>query len=75
MQARISSAFERAWCQCPTASLDVGCRLDGGAIKHRVTDDFDPDGMSMAINMTIDFEVTAAPSAAERLPGLVKGCE
>lgn len=75
MQARVSSTFDWARCQCPIESLDVGRRLDTGAIKHRVTDDFDPDGMSMAINMTIDFEVTAAPSAAERLPGLSSSCE
>ena len=54
----------------PIESLDAGRRLDSGEIKHRVNDDFDPDGMSMAINMTIDFEVTATRSAAEHVPGL-----
>jgi hypothetical protein len=39
------------------------CRLESGALKHSVEDDFDPDGMGIALNLSMNYEV-ARPSAS-----------
>lgn len=51
-EGSIAAAVVALWKHCNNV-----CRLPNGAMKHEVTDDFDPDGMSMAINMTMDVDV------------------
>lgn len=33
--------------------------MDSGALKHSVEDDFDPDGMAIALNLSMNYEVLA----------------
>jgi hypothetical protein len=41
------------------------CRLENGMLKHNVEDDFDPDGMGVALNLSMNYEVGhCSPSAS-----------
>jgi hypothetical protein len=39
------------------------CRLENGMLKHNVEDDFDPDGMGVALNLSMNYEVAIAHCA------------